>query len=393
MKKIGSMMLSVAILAITVLSLFSCTGGGDAPEGMQLVAGGERLGYYFYAPDEWTVSNIGRIKSAYVSRVDTTSVSFTEVAPKDFLPDGKESADEYFFNSYFADSLKEFKGEPKVANPDGENIIFGKEGESADKAKKYTYTYEYFDYTANKTFNIGFMQILLRKGESYYIFTYSASMETRNGADRSYYDFYLGSGDGKSKIDKVINNFRFVTRVEGEDKKEPTVDADGYILISDAALSGFKLYAPSDFTSDYSSAIVSATHSDGSNINMSEANGTNEDVNSYMLRKFGELESIIDGTVSYEVKKNEAGETEYASDGKTAIVNYTSIKFGNAEAANAYEYSYVYRGETYRVYQVIIIDGWTLSYRGYVFTYTAKDANYALHFDDIMKTVDKARFE
>ena len=384
----------LSLIAITVTSVFclsSCSDEEKVPEGMQLIAGGESLGYYFYGPEEWTISNIGSIKSAYASRVDSSSISLAEVYPADFLPDGVEGADEYFFGSYFKNSLSEFPNEPKLSNSDGENILFGKEGEAADKAKKYTYTYEYFDYTAGKTFNLGFMQILLKKADRYFIFTFSASMAERNATGKSYYSFYLGDDENPGKIYDVINNFKFVEKINDEPSEEAIRDEDGYILISDSALSGFEVYVPESFKEDYSSAIVSATHSDGSNINMTEANGTNENVNAYMLRRFGELDSIVDD-IEYELHYDENGKPALDPNGKEVIA-YKSIKFGNAEAANVYEYSFTYNGETYKVYQVIVIDGWTLSYKGYVFTYTAKEANYSLHMDEISKIIDKVRFK
>ena len=127
MKKIVALISLIAISITSVFSLVSCSDDEKIPDRMQLIAGGESLGYYFYGPEEWTISNIGSIKSAYASRVDSSSVSFTEVYPVDFLPDGVSEADEYFFNSYFGNSLSEFPNEPKLSNPDGENIIFGKE--------------------------------------------------------------------------------------------------------------------------------------------------------------------------------------------------------------------------------------------------------------------------
>ena len=151
------------------------------------------------------------------------------------------------------------------------------------------------------------------------------------------------------------------------------------------------MYVPETFMSDYSSAIVSATHTDGSNVNMTEANGTNENVNTYVLRRFGELKSIV-GDVEYRTKIDEDGNPLYDSQGRP-VVDFESISFGNAEAANAYEYSFTYNGEKYKVYQVIVIDGWTLSYTGYVFTYTAKEANYSLHFAEVQKMIEKVRFK
>ena len=391
MKKFATLFLLISILLTSLLTLSSCSGDEKLPDGMRLVAGGESLGYYFYAPEEWTVSNVGKIKSAYASRVDTSSVSFTEVMPSDFLPDGKENAEEYFFGSYFKDSLSEFPTEPKISNPDGETIIFGKEGELADKAKKYTYTYEYYDYTANETFKFGFMQIFIKEAERYYIFTYTASMKNRSGSDKTYYEYYLGDGENKGKIYDVIENFRFVEKKAEDKSEELTKDADGYVLISDSSLSGFELYVPESFKMDFSSANVSATHADGSNINLTMANGTNENVNAYMLRRFGDLESIVEN-ISYEQKRSESGELEYDSSGNP-VVDYKTVNFGNAVLANAYEYSYTYNGEEYKVYQVIIIDGWTLSYKGYVFTYTAKAENYSLHYEEILKTTEKVIFK
>ena len=147
--------------------------------------------------------------------------------------------------------------------------------------------------------------------------------------------------------------------------------------------------------------MVSATHSDGSNVSLTEANGANENVNTYMLRKLDQLRVITeDGSLTYKLMYDDNGKkVDYETDtpvldpnGKQ-VVYYEAIDFGNADAANAYEYSYVYNGTTYRVYQVVIVEGWTLSYTGYVFTYTAKEANFDLHFDDVMKTIEKVHFK
>ena len=135
MKKVCAFLLILATLTLSLGALTSCSNENQVPEGMQLVAGGEALGYYFYAPEEWTVSNVGEIKSAYVSRVDTTSVSLVKVSPESFFPEG-EDADTYFFGSYFMASMKDFKGEPKVTSENGEAVSFGTETEGADKARR-----------------------------------------------------------------------------------------------------------------------------------------------------------------------------------------------------------------------------------------------------------------
>lgn len=391
MKKIIALLSLMATLVSAAFSLVSCS-GSDTPEGMQLVAGGEELGYYFYAPEEWTPSCVGNIKAAYISRVNSTSVSFAEVKSFDKMPEGVDK-NEYFFTQYFKDSLEEFpdKNPPKVAKEDGEEIIFGKEGENADKARKYTYTYEYLDTDANETFKFGVMQILICKGNRYYIFTYTASMEEKISGTTAY-DYYLGDEEDEGKVQEIISEFRFVPITEQEEVKEFEKDEDGFVLVSDEDLAGFSLYVPQEFSPDYASAIVSATHTDGSNISFTEAKGTNENVNAYMRRRFAQLEQIIDGEIEYELMFDDKGEPVYDPDGNQ-VIKYETIEFGNADAANAYEYTFTYNGSEYHVYQVIAVEGWTLSYRGYVFTYTAKEANYSQHIDDVMKTIEKVDFK
>ena len=392
MKKIGAIILLLATLALTLGSLTSCSGGVEIPEDMQIVFGGEEHGYYFFAPEEWTISNVGQIKSAYASRVDATSVSLVKVDPKDFLPDGR-NADDYFFGGFFADSMKKFNGEPKVSNPDGEAVTFGKEGEAADKAKRYTYTYEYFDHTANQTVKFGYMQYLLKHDADYYIFTYAASMEKRTGTDVTFYDYYLDKDDEEGKLTKIINSFRFIDKKGDVTEEQREKDADGYILASNPDIAGFSLYVPESFKVDYSNAIVSATHSDGTNVNMTLSAGTNENVNSYMHRRLNELRSFAEN-IECDFMKDEEGNVLVDENSDKKILKYTKLDdFGGAINAYAYEYTYEIDGEKYFVYQIVAIDGWLLNYNGYVLTYTVKDANFSLHSDELANIIEKVNFE
>ena len=363
MKKIGNLILLILIMTLSLSCLASC-GGSDTPSGMQLVYGGEKAGYYFYAPEEWTISNAGEIKSAYVSRVDTTSVSFAEVLPEKFLPIAEVNAEDYFFNSYFNESLSEFPITAKVSvTLNGENAVFGKAGEEADKAVKYTYNYEYAEH------KFGFMQILMKEGDRYFIFTYCALLEEKKDG-KTYYDYYL-----EDKILPIIENFRFTAKTENEPEKVYKKDKDGFILISQSKLAGFDLYVPQTFVPDYSSAIVSATHKDGSNINIAEATmtGNNVTVADYWNFRKTELSAIV--TDIKEIKINEP------------------VKLGNSDAAFSYEYTFVYNGQTYRVYQIYAIEGPLLLQEGYVFTYTAKNENFDLHFEEIKSVVEKVDFK
>ena len=350
MKKIGLTFLFL----ILIFSLASCSGDG-APQGMQLCFGGESEGYSFYAPEGWTLSNVGEVHSAYVSRVNVTSVSFARVK----IPSAKPKTltdEEYFFTSYFADSLGEFPSAPTVT-VNGEDAIFGKTGYSADKAKKYVFSYEYDEH------KFTCMQILMRHGENFYIFTYNSMNEVRSG-DESYYEFYL------SMAQKCIEEFKFTDKkATQEETAEFTKDKDGFLLYSNSELCGFDLYFPSDFKLDYSTARVSATHEDGSNVNMTKATSTGVVVSKYWEMRREELSNIVSGIE--EIRANE------------------DCVFGNAKNHFCYEYRYTYNGKVFHVYQVLAVKGSS----GYVFTYTATEENYALHIDDITKMAEKVTFK
>ncbi len=79
--------------------------------------------------------------------------------------------------------------------------------------------------------------------------------------------------------------------------------------------------------------------------------------------------------------------TEIQKHADTELGNSDSLIYGNWDWA--YEYTYVHEGEKYHVYQILAIDGTN----GYVFTYTALEENYSLHFDEVLKVVEKVNFK
>lgn len=348
------------IAVISILGLTSCSSDG-APEGMQLVAGGEELGYYFYAPEEWTVSNLGSVKAAFVSNLDTTSVSFTELDPADFSKSDVNVSDEsYFFDGFFNDTKSEFPADTEFLL-NGEPCSFGSGEEKAQKAAKYTYNYSYEGH------KFGFMQILVSHNGHFYVFTYSAMLEKKSD-DKTRYDYYL------EKLQEIIESFRFVQK-SGSEEKTPEYkrDADGYILVSEKKLSGFELYLPDAYKVDYASAIVSATRDDGTNISLTKATKTGLTAEAYWTQRKEELSKIV-------------GEI-------TVIAENTSTKLGNnSQWAFAYEYTYEYGGETYHVYQINAVDGPMLFAKGYCFTFTAKEENFEKHSEQLQKIIEKVKF-
>lgn len=336
MKKAVSLILLLSCLA----GLFSCGKKSDIPEGMQLVRGGEDIGYYFYSPEEWVVANQGSISASYASNVDSSSATYVEVS----MPEGT-------VEEYFEDSLGEFPTLPTVVTPLHE-ITFG----NADSAKMVEYDHEYSGHKFRT------MQVFVQYGERFGIFTFNAPLENVSSDELTQYEYY------KEKRDKMIASFKFTAKNGSEAKNKEEYDSDGYRLVSDKSVSKFSLYLPKEFEVEYSSGMVSASLPDGSNVNMARATSTGVAVNDYWENRKSELSAIVTDI--------------------TVISENEPTKLGNSSRAFAYEYTFVYNGTTYHVYQVLAVT----TFNGFVFTYTAQDSIYSEHIDIIKKIAEKVEF-
>ena len=77
MKRIIATLMALITL-LGVLTMTSCGNKDGAPKGMQLVKGGDDVGYKFFGPEEWVISNYGDIGCTYVSKIDMSSMTFVE---------------------------------------------------------------------------------------------------------------------------------------------------------------------------------------------------------------------------------------------------------------------------------------------------------------------------
>lgn len=367
MKRLIVILLAVA--AIFVLA--SCEDESNIPTGMQLVSGGDEEGYYFFAPEEWTVSNLGEVSAVYISAVNTTSVTFTEIGADELEFDNDTmSAEEYFLNHYFEDTKGEFPVEPTVT-VNGEEKLLGTGDTRADKATAYTYTYKYADVS------YGFMQYFAVHNGSYYILTYTAINEVIEGYEKSRYDEYF------EMFTSIVENFRFVDKTGADAADEPI--PEGYRLVTEKSHAGFEFYAHSDFKTDYVSAIVSVTAEDGSNVTMTEATAVGTTADAYMADRLKELGAIAKNVTP-------VGESVPKKDDESVIVGVKTNLGNNSSWAFAYEYTYEYGGEVYRVYQILAVDGSFIWQDGYVLTYTAKDENYEKHFEEVKEMIKRVTF-
>ena len=334
MKKIAALILLFA-MSITFVS---CSGNDGTPDGMQLVRGGEKIGYYMYAPEEWTVANLGEIATAYASNVDSSSISYVE------LPMPETTVDEYFRNG-----LLEFPVMPAVIENECGKTTFG----NADEAYKYVFEHEYSGHKFRT------MQIFTKYKDRFGIFTFNSMLENISSSEVYQYDFY------SEKINSVIVNFKFVDKSGKDVIPSYEKDADGYMLVSDKSVAKYSLYLPETFTVDYSSGITSAHLDDGSSITLSSATATGVYVSEYWEARKAELETIAKNVT--EIKINEPS------------------ALGNSKRAYSYEYTFVYNNTTYHVYQVLAVT----TFNGFVFTYTATEENYSKHIEEILKIAEK----
>ncbi|MBQ9069778.1 MAG: hypothetical protein IJY23_00320 [Clostridia bacterium] len=332
--------ISLLIIISCALGLLSCGNKSDIPEGMQLVRGGEDVGYYFYAPEEWTVSNQGNISAAYASNVDTSSVTYVECDMPDVT-----------VKEYFDSSLTEFPTLPTVVT-DNKEITFG----NADSAIMFEYEHEYSGHKFRT------MQIFTKYGSRFGIFTFNSPLENISSTDVVQYNYY------KEKIDKVIVNFKYVTKSVESAPETPKADSDGYVLVSDKKIAKFSLYLPAEFEVEYSSGMVSGKLPDGSNVNMTRATSTGVVVSDYWESRKEELSAIVTNL--------------------NVISENVPATLGDSSRAFAYEYTFVYNNTTYHVYQVLAVT----TFNGFVFTYTAEDSNYNSHIETVKKIAEKVEF-
>lgn len=369
MKRIAIFFLLILTIALVM------TGCGkddefDPPKDMQLVDGGESTGYYLYAPKTWSVSNFNGISCAYVSALDTSSVSMTEIdIPDSYLTTNPDNFEDYFLDSlkndfYVAfDDIKFQMYEKDGVSSYGEKCILGAPKYSADKAFKFVYSYTY----DGVTFHV--MQIIAREGDRYYLFTYQSTAEIKDKENETT-AFLYHMEDVKS----IMESLKFVAKKDAPQNTPVDDDGDGYFLASDKKMAGFELYLPMDkgYTVEFSEGMVSIKTPNGGNINMVKSSGTGVSVEQYYENRRAEIEKIVGAEGFEEIRRN-------VIDGVT---------LGNAKNKALYEYRYTYKGTVYRVYQIFGVT----SFEGYAFTYTAEDSAFDECMEDVLDILERIKF-
>ncbi len=364
MKKFLKVLVALVIATVT---LVGCN-QESAPEGLELMNIRAGEGFSLYKPEGWTDVSAPYNEDSYVyaARFSTvTKTAFTFVESQ--MPEG--SLSEYFSKSL--DELTDDIEDTLVVLAELEPCNFG----NASSAYRCVYTYKYadYDYTASDYVekDFSFLQIFVIHEGRFFIFTYTASGLAADEA--SDYQTYL------SDIQLVIDNFSISGgSTVNTEAPEYEKDEDGYNLVSDKLVCGFELYLPEGYTVIDNNGDVEAKISTGASLSLTTATQTGSIISDYWnLRKI-EIERYASELTEIDVNRvNKAGED-------------ISVVLGNLSSTSvaSYEYTYVYNGTTYHVYQVMGVDTWS----GYVFTYTATEDEYESHLETIKTILEKVRF-
>ena len=153
----------------------------------------------------------------------------------------------------------------------------------------------------------------------------------------------------------------------------------------------FRLFVPDDWTPDVSTGFVSAQTVDGSNVSVEVIAADRVDASS---------ESEFGYTITYN-KISYAGISKFFEDYFFATLSksisgvkleeqYTTDQsLGDNPYACKYVYTVELNGTSYRIMQIFAVKASKI----YIFTYTAEEANYSKHTDDVDKIVKEFVFK
>ena len=171
MKKI----LCLILILVSIFTLAACSREeGEAPVGMKNAAG-KANDFYLYVPDEWIVntSDTDLMASARVSENDSSNVTMIGYADSENEYNDIDSYWNYYsseLENRIFDKIKDSEtGEEKSSftlTNDGENILVNEKA-----AKKYEYTGKVAGL------DLSYMQIIIKRDNVFYIFTYTSTPE------------------------------------------------------------------------------------------------------------------------------------------------------------------------------------------------------------------------
>ena len=379
MKKTVSLILALIAVITALLGLTACQDKSDIPEGMQLVRGGDELGYYFYGPDGWVISNDGDIDCTYV----TTSISVSMTFVKSVMPEGytkpviDESTGEIpipeWIKNYADKQLAAFPSQMLATKSEVKATDFGNASEAYRVIFDYTYLGESYKS----------LQAFVVYQENFYIFTYAALAKETAWIGVPY-DNYL------DEAELVMKNFKFVGAPKAPEAT-PTEPEEDWRLVSDKSLCYFNLYLPKEYSVDKATSIIAASDNDGRSVSAAEIRWNfGGGFHTYWALIKADLEAV--GTDVDFTTYSEIGEDlpeRIADSGLTdAIITDNDLFKKDGVTVGSTTYTYKLGGVSYKATTVLVIT----AFKAFNFTYVAEDGKYEGGLDTVKEIFAKMEF-
>ncbi len=353
------------LLALCLLcgGLVACGGGAsEVPDGYQYATCN---GEYFrlFVPTQWTVNTESGVSGGYTSVFGEVAVSMVEVPfDRNDRPAETETAAETaaadrtatladFFDAHMADiaTLRDYKHE-KTAD----TTMSASDGGKRAAAKDITYTAS----VAGTVYR--YRQVLCKVEGRFYLFTSSYSA--------AYFDALPEDQQLKitSMIEEILGNIVFHARpFDGgtDDRKLPRVEApEGMKLVTDNTVA-YRFFAPESWIAVPGSAAaqVCASETDRSNVSVISFVPDEEGV--------GVEDYWTKTQLHYESALGDYRLVSTVSEGETM----------GGRNATVYEYTYTLGGVSYHARQAVCVYGDMII----SMTYTALEANYSAHLDEV----------
>lgn len=343
MKRFSKYAAVVLLLLLGAVSLTSCSGTSEVPDGYQYAT---CAGEYFrlFVPTQWTVNTESGVSGAFVT-IDT-AVTMRQV-PYEPETEGTENALESFLTS--------FMHEVSVLSDYQELYAVSQDEVDGFKAWRLNYTAR----VAGTMYT--FRQVLTKAGGRFYVFTYSAPSDK--------FDDYTDIVD---EIQEEIRFYNDPYEGSGETNEIPNdvTAPEGMKLISTDEVA-FRFFVPTAWETDPESAAFLSwvTESDGSRSNVSMLTYMPDDegysVDDYWAQCVVKYENTLP---SFELLSVD-GEGEPGGE---------AGKIGDRDA-KLYTYTYTLGGNRYKVRQAVCVYATSV----YTITYTALEEHFDSHIDEV----------
>lgn len=352
--KLSNRIFAALLCAVMLLSLVSCSKGGEeAPEGMQIAccAGAD---YRLYVPTSWVVNTSYGVSGAYRNIKEQSTVSVVSYPVGDYTAGMTEAGVnmtesgariEWFWNDQCLSAVARQALNGEVTRVEEECVSTSLGGANA---KQYRYS------ALIDGQRLHFLQVVAERGERFYVFAFTANEKMFESCI--------------SDALKMLEVFIFADPYEpGSVKEIKGGDVPEGMKLASGEDVAYRLYVPNDWALRYDQSIYSA---------YVEADGTSVSVLPYM-HNAGSISVAGYFEMSQAQMKSIAGEEGYR------LVSTTENATLGGRKATVYEFYFRVGGVDYHYRQIIA------AYRGMIYcvTYTATDAAYNAHmaeFDAIV---------